>query len=178
MRPQEKRLTPPRRCDECKSESVEFVRNDVVYGRVIGNWPFVYYCRICYAIVGCHAGTNEPLGRMANAKTRKMRSYVHQVFDRIWREHHMRRQAAYAYLAGKLSIAVEDCHISWLTDEQLAKAAEVSEAFLKTDNLVKLKRDKKRNAKHAKRAAEAIEGFHSRKKRGLSRHAGRGKTSR
>lgn len=44
-----------------------------------------YQCTPCDAHVGCHKGTPNPLGRLANAELRKMKSAAHAVFDPIWK---------------------------------------------------------------------------------------------
>ncbi len=36
--------------------------------------------------VGCHPGTKNSLGRLANAELRKWKSIAHRVFDPLWRD--------------------------------------------------------------------------------------------
>lgn len=93
-----------------------------------------YWCPPCDAYVGTHATTGEPLGTLANANLRRLRSKTHAVFDPLWQEPARKdvtsiknlcrkypkpfeyfvpryRTAAYAALAAALGIPVEDCHI-------------------------------------------------------------------
>lgn len=70
-----------------------------------------YLCVKCDAYVGCHPGTTIPLGRLANAELRAAKIAAHTTFDRLWRRGPMSRKEAYAWLAGKLDIPVQYCHI-------------------------------------------------------------------
>lgn len=63
------------------------------------------------AYVGCHPGTSKPLGRLADAALRKDKSAAHAAFDPIWKSKKMSRGSAYKWLAKKLGIDQEDCHI-------------------------------------------------------------------
>ncbi len=55
----------------------------------------IYQCQNCNARVGCHKGTNRPLGNVANEVLRLKRIETHQVFDSFWKQRHMSRTAAY-----------------------------------------------------------------------------------
>lgn len=70
-----------------------------------------WVCIACRAWVGCHPGTSRPLGRLANESLRRAKMAAHAVFDPLWKSGAMRRNQAYAWLAGELGIAVESCHI-------------------------------------------------------------------
>src|SRR5574337_856173 len=59
-------LNAPGICRYCKGE-VKLVNNAEFYkGREYG-WPLAYYCSSCGARVGCHPGTDIPLGSLADA---------------------------------------------------------------------------------------------------------------
>lgn len=76
-------------------------------------------CQPCQAWVGCHPGTENPLGRLADAKLRRAKSQAHAAFDPMWKEKMRRdgvrqnkaRRAGYKWLAAQLGIAIDDCHI-------------------------------------------------------------------
>ena len=70
-----------------------------------------YACMPCGAWVGCHPGTTKPLGRLADGELRRAKMAAHAAFDPIWKGGHMKRGKAYGWLAGKLGIAKDDCHI-------------------------------------------------------------------
>lgn len=70
-----------------------------------------YQCAPCDAFVGCHPGTLQPLGTLANATLRQARMAAHQAFDPLWRSSSRSRSSAYRWLAQQLGVAYEDCHI-------------------------------------------------------------------
>jgi zinc-finger-containing domain len=69
-----------------------------------------YVCWKCQAWVGCHK-SGRPLGRLADEKLRKAKIAAHDSFDRIWKSGRLTRTEAYKWLAEKLKIPVEECHI-------------------------------------------------------------------
>lgn len=72
-------------------------------------------CVKCDAYVGCHEGTWNPYGSLANYETRKIRSVAHAAFDPLWRKGQSKifksRRKAYAWLAHELKLKVSACHI-------------------------------------------------------------------
>lgn len=79
-------------------------RSDLFYKRF-------WLCAPCDAYVGCHEGTERPLGRLANAELRRAKMAAHAVFDPLWRNGHMKRSQAYGWLADQLGIPCTECHI-------------------------------------------------------------------
>ena len=71
----------------------------------------IYVCWDCDARVGCHEGTRKPLGRMANEELRHAKIRAHSAFDPIWQEGPLSRRGAYRWLAERLAIRFDDCHI-------------------------------------------------------------------
>ena len=82
-----------------------------------------WVCQPCDTRVGCHPGTDRPLGRMANAQTRALKSKAHEAFDPLWRDGAMTRSAAYAWLAG--SLGLREAHMGSLSDLDLARVVEL-----------------------------------------------------
>ena len=70
-----------------------------------------WVCFVCDARVGCHEGTTRPLGELANSELRDYRMRAHDEFDYIWKSGYMSRGQAYRWLASKLRIPREKCHI-------------------------------------------------------------------
>jgi hypothetical protein len=97
-------------CPYCGSKTA-CVDSSIIYGRsygpiwICGNHPD------CDAYVGCHPGTKNPLGRLANPELRAAKKAAHAVFDTLWRKLGMRRSEAYGWLAETLGIHVSQCHI-------------------------------------------------------------------
>ena len=95
---------------------------EVYGGRSYGS---IYICRPCQAWVGCHPNTLQPLGTLAKAELRQWRNHAHASFDVLWRYKGVKRQEAYAWLAEKLNLTKEECHIGLFTIEQCKRVVQV-----------------------------------------------------
>jgi hypothetical protein len=84
-----------------------------------------YQCVPCKAYVGCHPNTDKPLGRLANAELRKAKMDAHRAFDPIWRNGPKSRSEAYAWLAKKLDIPGDECHIGMFDPAMCDEVVEV-----------------------------------------------------
>lgn len=117
------RITRPVHCDCCSSQNVALQKRELLNLRTYGRWDLIWYCGDCGALVGCHEGTDIPMGRMADATTRKARFETHEVFDRLWRGRgaQLSRAEAYIWMADALGIELEDAHISMFSQDQCAK---------------------------------------------------------
>lgn len=71
----------------------------------------IYLCQNCNARVGCHKGTNRPLGNVANEVLRLKRMETHQVFDAFWKSKGMTRTQGYKWLARQMDIPERHAHI-------------------------------------------------------------------
>jgi hypothetical protein len=125
-------ITPA--CPYCSKASMLATGRDV-YGRsCIGHeyetLPF-YHCRSCEAWVGCHPGTKNPLGRLANGALRKAKQAAHEAFDALWkpgpRQRTSSRSRAYFWLSNRLRMKSEDCHIGMFDVAQCKEVVEVCE---------------------------------------------------
>jgi len=103
------------KCDYCGGQA-ELTSSAEVYGGKY--YGMIYLCRPCWAYVGCHPGTKNPLGRVANAELRDWKKRAHVAFDWLWKSGRMGRNEAYRYLSDKLDIAPEKCHIGMFDVEQ------------------------------------------------------------
>lgn len=99
-------------CPYCEKEA------KLVYGtKIYPHRPDLFYdnfwqCEPCGAHVGCHKNTENPLGTLANDFLRLKRSQAHRAFDTLWQDRHFKnRSAAYQWLASKLDISKDKCHI-------------------------------------------------------------------
>lgn len=103
------------RCPYC---GAEVVLKDATFiyhnNKKAKNWGKVWVCSNypnCNSYVGCHKGTDIPLGRLANERLRCLKSEAHKQFDPIWKSGLMSRKDAYKWLADMLKIDLDDCHI-------------------------------------------------------------------
>lgn len=112
------RLPRPVRCDECGSPRVALQNTKMMNFRRAWRWSLVWFCSDCTAFVGCHEGTDIPLGFMAGLETRHARYEAHQVFDPMWKRGPMSKDQAYQWMAKALFIPYERAHIGMLSKEQ------------------------------------------------------------
>lgn len=85
------------------------------------------------------------MGIMATGSTRRLRGKLHKLFDVIWQEGYLTRIEAYIWLANQINFKdKEDCHIGYLSKEQLRHAILVLSAN-NTNDYVLFKRRKEKN---------------------------------
>lgn len=86
----------------------------------------LWACIPCMAWVGCHKGTARPLGGLADRELRKARVAAHKAFDDRWRGRpRQARKDAYSWLASRLEIKHDDCHIGWFDLETCKKVVRI-----------------------------------------------------
>jgi hypothetical protein len=104
----------------------------MVYGKSYG---MIYLCDkfpFCDSFVGVHKGTTAPLGTMADSQLRELRKQAHALFDGLWKKPKVKtkmnhekymelvkkaRTRAYSFLAGRLGISVDQCHIAMMNED-------------------------------------------------------------
>lgn len=123
-------------CPYCNLPS-EYVSSLEVYNTDYG---MIYLCRPCNAYVGCHAGTDKALGRLANSVLRKWKIEAHKHFDFIWKSKRMRRGEAYKWLSKQIEVPLEYTHIGMLSEETLKKVCDVSIKFMHQNKKIKKKK--------------------------------------
>ncbi len=97
-----------------------------------------YHCAPCGAYVGCHPGTEKPLGRLADAELRMWKQRVHAAFDPIWQRRFERKSSAdhrykkgmarggrYKRLAELMGIPKDECHIGMFDIERCRIAIDI-----------------------------------------------------
>lgn len=120
-------------CPYCGDRARLFPSSDHIYNGV--DYGPVWQCQLCFAYVGCHAGTNKPLGRLASKPLREWKQKAHKSFDTLWHykikktgcRRRIARGQAYKWLAGQLGIDTSECHIGYFTIEQCQKVVEICE---------------------------------------------------
>lgn len=99
----------------------------------------VWTCVPCQAWCGCHPGTENALGRLANAELRAAKQAAHAAFDPMWKAKMRRdkvgkgpaRRAGYRWLSEQLGIPYRKTHIGYFDLDQCAKVVEVCTAAVK-----------------------------------------------
>ena len=85
----------------------------------------IYLCQNCNARVGCHKGTNRPLGNVANEVLRLKRRETHQVFDAFWKRRGMTRTAAYKWLSEQMELSETEAHIGGFEVDQCQQVIDI-----------------------------------------------------
>ena len=76
----------------------------------------------CDTHVGCHKGTNKPLGTLANQQLRIWRVTCHDLFDALWkRGGKMSRKDTYEWLRVVMELPEEKAHIGMFDLAQCKK---------------------------------------------------------
>lgn len=119
-------------CPYCNNEAC-LVGGDVIYPhRPDLRYRRFWLCAPCDAYVGCHEGTERPLGRLANSELRQAKIAAHAAFDPLWRplngHRRMTRKAAYGWLARELRIERENCHIGMFDVATCRRVVEICNA--------------------------------------------------
>lgn len=114
------------KCPYCGS-GVKLVPSSYVYhhNKNKGNMWVCKNYPDCNAYVGCHPGTDIPLGRLANEKLRNLKVEAHKQFDPIWKSGLLSRKEAYEWLADMLNISVDECHIGMFSPEMCNKVIRI-----------------------------------------------------
>ena len=113
------------RCPYCKAEAeAELKDSKVIYGKSYG---LVWICSRypqCDVYVGCHKGTETPLGTMAGKELRELRKEAHAVFDRLWKDGNITRGIAYTPLRGIMKLDEDQAHIGQFNERQCKELIE------------------------------------------------------
>ena len=122
----------PKTCRYCQQPAplLRFRDPGYPYSRDYGP---TFVCVPCKAWVGCHPGTEKPLGGLANAELRAAKMAAHAAFDPLWRRKIERdgcskghaRRAGYAWLAEQLGLPVEKTHIGYMNLDECRRVVEV-----------------------------------------------------
>lgn len=109
-------LPVPTNCRFCGG-AVELVNNAMFYGGREYGWPFAYACFACGARVGCHPGTDIPLGTLADKATMQARRAAHAAFDPLWQNKGVGVRKR-AYQALSKAMGKNAAHISWMDADE------------------------------------------------------------
>lgn len=102
-------MKPPT-CGYCGCPA-SLVSGDQIFGTGRFSDKLFWLCPTCDAYVGCHHRSQKPLGTLAQRDLRAARKQAHATFDPVWKSGRTSRNAAYAWLAERLEIPLDECHI-------------------------------------------------------------------
>ena len=105
-------------CPVCGSIAHLATREDIGQIPCLEN---IYLCPNypeCDSYVGCHKGTDIPMGTMADSELRRMRRRAHKALDWTWKNRHMTRSETYRKLSEHLGLSREKTHIGMFGIEQ------------------------------------------------------------
>jgi len=128
----------PKICRYCQQAAKLLNIGDAGYPYRLDYGP-TWTCVPCQAWVGCHKGTKNALGGLANAELRIAKQAAHAAFDPLWQakirkegcSKNKARNAGYAWLATQLGIPVERTHIGYMNLEECRKVAEICGSYSK-----------------------------------------------
>lgn len=102
------------------------------------SWDYgpVWTCIGCSAWVGCHPGTENALGCLANAELRTAKQAAHAAFDPLWKKKMAKekcsqsaaRRAGYRWLAGEMGIPWKHTHIGEFNVDQCQQVVDICNA--------------------------------------------------
>ena len=110
------------RCPYCGSPVV-YRSADGIY-RDNSRGTMLYVCSRypeCDSYVRVHAGTNIPVGSMANHELRTLRRTAHHYFDQLYESGYMSKQDAYQWLAHLIMAPLSEAQILQLPEFDQAK---------------------------------------------------------
>lgn len=84
-----------------------------------------WYCKECEAWVGCHKGTEKPLGQLAKRPLRELRVFAHDALDEFRKQTGATRTEAYRLLAERLGISKKACHIGKFDEARCEEAIKI-----------------------------------------------------
>lgn len=112
-------------CPYCGNLSEKVLGSRLYPGRQELRAKSFWACLPCGAWVGCYAGGDRPLGRLANKELRVAKMTAHAVFDPLWKDGSMTRTQAYLWLAKRMDLPAHKCHIGMFDLDQCRKVVEV-----------------------------------------------------
>lgn len=119
-------------CRYCQNQSALLRLGDAGYPYRRDYGP-TWTCTPCRAWVGCHPGTTNALGGLANAELRAAKQAAHAAFDPLWQgkmtlegiSKSKARRAGYDWLAAQMGIPFAKTHIGHFDVAQCQRVVEV-----------------------------------------------------
>lgn len=111
-------------CSCCRDVPAHRVRGADIYpGRPELAEKPIWQCPFCGCYVGCHPGTEHPLGSIPTPELRRARGFVHRVLDPIWKQGVLPRGKVYAEMSRRLGSPYHTGDLRTITQARLAYRA-------------------------------------------------------
>lgn len=126
------------RCPYCGSTVVYRSADGIYHENKKGT--MLYVCSNfpeCDAYVRVHAGTNIPVGSLANHELRSLRRTAHHYFDQLYISGYMSKQDAYQWLADIVCAPLSEAHIGHLGEYYCKLVIEESRKLLDRSQRIK-----------------------------------------
>lgn len=91
----------------------------------------------CDAYVRVKPGTKKPVGTLADAKLRALRTEAHFYFDQIYESGYMTKTQAYQWLAYKVSAPLSQAHIGYMREYYCQKVIEECRRWLAEHDILR-----------------------------------------
>ena len=119
-------------CPYCGKSSVRALGKDIYLRQPKLKDLKLFVCFPCDARVGVHKNSEEewkPKGTLANPELRQLRMDAHKAFDPLWKKGKMSRGTAHRWLATRMGISSDECHIAMFDVEKCKKVLKLVEKF-------------------------------------------------
>lgn len=128
------------RCPYCGSPVIYRSADGIYHDNSKG--AMLYVCSHypeCDAYVRVHAGTNIPVGTLANHELRTLRRTAHHYFDQLYQSGMMSKQDAYQWLADLICAPLSEAHIGYLGEYYCKQVIEESRKLLERQRSRKMR---------------------------------------
>lgn len=107
-------------CPYCGAPAVCRPAGSVYGARTIDRQSCLYVCSnwpACDAYVSAHKKDRRPMGTLADGNLRHKRILAHRALEKMRKERHMDRCAAYVWLQARLGLTENQAHIGMFSEE-------------------------------------------------------------
>lgn len=112
-------MTPT--CQYCHVKANKVTGEEIYPHREDLHHKVFFKCPLCDSYVGTHEATGKPLGTLANAELRKLRSEVHALIDPVWQIGGKKRSEVYTSLSKFLMVRKHMCHVAMFNADTCRK---------------------------------------------------------
>jgi ssDNA-binding Zn-finger/Zn-ribbon topoisomerase 1 len=107
---------------KCEDSSRVYKGRSYGMAWICSNYP------TCNAYVGCHPGTMNALGPLADSDLREWRRAAHGAFDPFWKSGHISRKEAYRWLARQLGRTIHIGGSDAATCEEIIRVCQMAQS--------------------------------------------------